>query len=95
MKKQFYILLIIFSILIARDNNLVEQRAVIDERTVHRTGDYGLICQNENGTYNPDMEDYVYSPNIDIPAGTEVSVDFLVRGSMLDPDDFPNVDYSA
>ena len=52
MKKQFYILFIIFSILIARDNNLVEQRAVIDERTVHRTGDYGLICQNENGTLN-------------------------------------------
>ena len=79
--------------MIARDNNIVEQRVVIDERTVHRTGDYGLICQNANGTYNPDMEDYVYSPLIDIPAGDQVSVDFLVRGSMLDPDDFPNVDY--
>ena len=93
MKIQFYLLVITFSILIARDNNIVEQRAVIDERTVHRTGDYGLICQNANGTYNPDMEDYVYSPLIDIPAGDQVSVDFLVRGSMLDPDDFPNVDY--
>ena len=61
MKIQFYLLVITFSILIARDNNIVEQRAVIDERTVHRTGDYGLICQNANGTYNPDMEDYVYS----------------------------------
>ena len=93
MKTQFYLLLITWSMLIASDNNIVEQRSVIDERTVHRTGDYGLICQNENGTYNPDMEDYVYSPLIDIPAGDQVSVDFLVRGSMLDPDDFPNVDY--
>ena len=93
MKTQFYLLLISCSFLIARDNNIFEQRAVIDERTIHRTGDYGLICQNENGTYNPDMEDYVYSPLIDIPVGDQVSVDFLVRGSMLDPDDFPNVDY--
>ena len=79
MKTQFYLLLITWSILIARDNNIVEQRAVIDERTVHRTGDYGLICQNENGTYNPDMENYVYSPLIDIPAGDQVSVDFLLK----------------
>ena len=43
MKTQFYLLLITWSMLIASDNNIVEQRSFIDERTVHRTGDYGLI----------------------------------------------------
>jgi hypothetical protein len=79
--------------LIARESNIIEQRSMIVNQTMFRTGDYGLACQNDNGTYNPDMEDYLYSPTIDIPAGTEVSVDFLVKGSLLDPDDFPDVDY--
>ena len=76
-------------------DNLLQnfKEETIDEQTIFRTGDYGLVCQNDNGTYNPDMEDFVYSPTIDIPAGDQVSVDFLVKGSLLDPDDFPNVDY--
>tara|TARA_B100000424_G_scaffold268607_1_gene263736 strand:- start:1247 stop:4078 length:2832 start_codon:yes stop_codon:yes gene_type:complete len=78
---------------IAKDISITERRGVLDERTDHRTGDYGLICQNENGTYNPDMENYVYSPMIDIPEGEQVSVDFLFKGSILDSDDFPEVDY--
>ena len=93
MKTNIYILAIFTGLLIARENNIIEQRSMIDHQTMFRTGDYGLACQNDNGTYNPDMEDYLYSPTIDIPAGTEVSVDFLVKGSLLDPDDFPNVDY--
>ena len=93
MKKHIYILAIFTGLLIARENNIIEQRSIIDDQTMFRTGDYGLACQNDNGTYNPDMEDYLYSPTIDIPAGTEVSVDFLVKGSLLDSDEFPNVDY--
>ena len=93
MKKHIYILAIFTVLLIARENNIIEQRSIIDDQTMFRTGDYGLACQNDNGTYNPDMEDYLYSPTIDIPAGTEVSVDFLVKGSLLDSDEFPNVDY--
>ena len=93
MKKHIYILAIFTVLLIARENNIIEQRSIIDDQTMFRTGDYGLACQNDNGTYNPDMEDYLYSPSIDIPAGTEVSVDFLVKGSLLDSDEFPNVDY--
>ena len=93
MKTNIYILAIFTGLLIARESNIIEQRSMIVNQTMFRTGDYGLACQNDNGTYNPDMEDYLYSPTIDIPAGTEVSVDFLVKGSLLDPDDFPNVDY--
>ena len=98
MKKYFYLLIVCTSLLIARENNIVEKMAVIDQQniddqTMSRTGDYGLACQNENGSYNPDMENYIYSPTIDIPTGDEVSVDFLVRGSFLDSDEFPNVDY--
>ena len=93
MKTNIYILAIFTGLLIARESNIIEQRSMIGDQTMFRTGDYGLACQNDNGTYNPDMEDYLYSPTIDIPAGTEVSVDFLVKGSLLDPDDFPNVDY--
>ena len=98
MKKYFYLLIVCTSLLISRENNLVEKMAVIDQQniddqTMSRTGDYGLACQNENGSYNPDMENYIYSPTIDIPTGDEVSVDFLVRGSFLDSDEFPNVDY--
>ena len=93
MKTHIYILAIFTVLLIARENNIIEQRSIIDDQTMFRTGDYGLACQNDNGTYNPDMEDYLYSPTIDIPAGTEVSVDFLVKGSLLDSDEFPNVDY--
>ena len=93
MKTQLYLLLITWSMVIAKDISITERRGVLDERTDHRTGDYGLICQNENGTYNPDMENYVYSPMIDIPEGEQVSVDFLFKGSILDSDDFPEVDY--
>ena len=39
------------------------------------------------------MENYIYSPVIEIPAGDQVGVDFLVRGSLLDGDVFPEVDY--
>ena len=93
MKRYFYLLMIFSNILFAKENIISEQRSIIDEGIIYRTGDYGLICQNANGTYNPDMENYVYSPMIDIPAGDQVSVDFLVRGSLLDPNNFPLVDY--
>ena len=52
-----------------------------------------IACQNESGSYNPDMENYIYSPVINIPTGDQVGIDFLVRGSLLDADVFPEVDY--
>ena len=98
MKKSICIILFVTSFLVAGEKNIQEKTIVNnpvldnDYRDL-RTGDYGMVCQNEDGSYNPDMENYLYSPVINVPSGTEVSVDFLVRGSLLDGDAFPNVDY--
>ena len=98
MKTHFYLLVIFAGLLFARENNIIERTSIVsdnssDSQTAFRTGDYGLVCQNESGSYNTDMENYIYSPTIDIPTGDQVSVDFLLRGSFLDGDDFPNVDF--
>ncbi len=58
-----------------------------------RNGNYAIACQTENGTYLQNMLNYVYSPEIAIPAGNSVLFDFFVRGSFGDPDVFPEVDY--
>ena len=92
MKTHFYLLVIFAGILFARENNIIERTSMVsdnssDSQTAFRTGDYGLVCQNESGSYNTDMENYIYSPTIDIPTGDQVSVDFLLRGSFLDGDD--------
>jgi len=58
-----------------------------------RNGNYALVCQTSEGSYAPNMEDYVYSPPIDLPAGSVVIGDFYVRGGFSDPDQFPDVDY--
>ena len=89
--------MILSAILFSAEVDLLEKKSNIEtsengSRTF-RTGDYGLVCQNESGSYNTDMENYIYSPVIDIPAGDQVDVDFLVRGSLLDGDVFPEVDY--
>ena len=99
MKIYNYSFIIFIGLLFSAQNNITLKKPVVGENSningdrSFRTGDYGLICQNENGSYNTDMENYVYSPVIDIPAGDQVSVDFLLRGSFLDGDEFPNVDF--
>ncbi|PID27263.1 MAG: hypothetical protein CSB55_09065 [Candidatus Cloacimonadota bacterium] len=50
-------------------------------------------CQNENGGYDPYLQNYIVSPAIDIPQGTGITVDFQVAGSINDPDEFPDVDF--
>ena len=97
MKKYIYISMILSALLFSAEVDLLEKKSNIEtsengSRTF-RTGDYGLVCQNESGSYNTDMENYIYSPVIEIPAGDQVGVDFLVRGSLLDGDGFPEVDY--
>ena len=99
MRLYFYSLVFCVGLLFGVQNNIAEKTVTAGEGNdissgrSFRTGDYGLVCQNESGSYNTDMENYVYSPTIDIPAGDEVSIDFLVRGSLLDGDVFPEVDY--
>ncbi len=39
------------------------------------------------------MENFVYSPEIVLPSGSQVDADFMVRGAIIDYDEFPNVDY--
>ena len=97
MKKYIYISMILSALLFSAEVDLLEKQSNIEtfengSRTF-RTGDYGLVCQNESGSYNTDMENYIYSSVIEIPAGDQVGVDFLVRGSLLDGDVFPDVDY--
>tara|TARA_X000001036_G_scaffold407139_1_gene416381 strand:+ start:2595 stop:5468 length:2874 start_codon:yes stop_codon:yes gene_type:complete len=99
MRLYFYSLVFFVGLLFGVQNNISEKTVNAGEGNdissgrSFRTGDYGLVCQNESGSYNTDMENYIYSPSIDIPAGDEVSIDFLVRGSLLDGDVFPEVDY--
>ena len=99
MKLYIYSMVFYTGLLFGAQNNIVEKKVIANETDnlngdrSFRTGDYGLVCQNESGSYNTDMENYIYSPSIDIPAGDEVSIDFLVRGSLLDGDVFPEVDY--
>ena len=99
MRLYFYSLVFFVGLLFGVQNNISEKTVTAGEGNdissgrSFRTGDYGLVCQNESGSYNTDMENYIYSPTIDIPAGDEVSIDFLLRGSFPDADEFPNVDF--
>ncbi len=80
---------------ISRDNTDYSggyQTLQVTPSTVY-VGDYSLICQNDEGTYNPNMENFVYSPEIVLPSGNQVDADFMVRGAIIDYDEFPNVDY--
>ena len=97
MKKYICITLLFTNLIFSSQTNILEKKfqnlEIENSSRTFRTGDYGLVCQNESGSYNPDMENYIYSPVINIPAGDQVGIDFLVRGSLLDGDVFPEVDY--
>jgi len=58
-----------------------------------RNGNFALICQDDEGTYLPDMENYIYSPVISVATGSVVLFDFQVRGNFSDVDEFPAVDF--
>ena len=58
----------------------------VNSSRTFRTGDYGLVAKTKV-VYNPDME-ITFTPVINIPAGDQVGIDFLVRGSLLDGDVF-------
>jgi hypothetical protein len=54
---------------------------------------HAMICQNDQGTYNTGMIDYLESPTITLPATGEIKADFMIKGGFLDPDTFPEVDF--
>ena len=80
-KLYFYSLVFCVGLLFGVQNNIAEKTVTAVEGNdtssgrSFRTGDYGLVCQNESGSYNTDMENYIYSPVIEIPAGDQVGVD--------------------
>ena len=92
MKKYIWITIVLIRALYGYDSGLYEKKPKINESEsgtrISRTGDYGLVCQNESGTYNTGMINYVTSPEIQVPNGGQAYVDFLLKGSLLDGDDF-------
>lgn len=55
---------------------------------------HAAICQNDQGSYDGGMMNYIVSPAITLPSSGDIRVDFAVRGD-LDGDSasFPNCDY--
>jgi len=49
--------------------------------------------QNNAGTYNVNMLNYLVSPSITLPADGAIRCDYMIKGSFSDPNTFPDVDY--
>ncbi len=49
--------------------------------------------QNDQGSYNINMMNYLMSPPIQLPSSGDIRVDFMIKGSFTDPNTFPEVDY--
>lgn len=52
-----------------------------------------MKCQNAQGTYNPNMFNYLVSPLIPLPTGGDLRADFMLQGDFNDTGTFPNIDY--
>jgi hypothetical protein len=52
-----------------------------------------MACTNTQGTYNPNMMNYLVSPEIQLPTTGDIRADFMIKGSFTDPNTFPEVDY--
>ncbi len=53
-----------------------------------------VICQDDHGSYNGNMLNYVVSEPITLPSSGDIRVDFMVRGEVDgDTNLFPNCDY--
>ena len=82
----FVLLEILFGVQAKKIVKKLEPMSTEGVNRLDRSGDFGLVCQNENGSYNTGMINYVTSPEIQVPLGDSVSVDFLLKGSLLDGD---------
>jgi hypothetical protein len=54
---------------------------------------HAMICQNEQGSYNINMLDYVTSPSIQLPSIGQIKADFKIIGNFTDTGVFPDVDF--
>ncbi len=52
-----------------------------------------MKCGNPNGTYNPNMFNFLVSPAIELPASGDIKADFMLKGDYSDSGTFPDVDY--
>jgi len=52
-----------------------------------------MNCQNDQGSYNVNMLDYVTSPSIVLPESGQIKADFQIMGNFTDTGVFPDVDY--
>jgi hypothetical protein len=53
-----------------------------------------VLCQNDAGSYNGNMLNYLVSPDITLPSGGDIRADFMFRGNIHGDDaKFPNCDY--
>lgn len=52
-----------------------------------------MRCQNQQGSYNINMLNYLVSPPIELPGSGDIRVDFMIMGGFTDPNTFPEVDY--
>lgn len=57
------------------------------------TPTHAMVCQNDQGSYNPNMLDYWISDTITLPQSDEITTDFMIKGAFADPDEFPEVDF--
>ncbi len=49
--------------------------------------------QNDDGSYNDNMLNYLVSPSITLPSSGDIWCDFQIMGDFSDPGTFPDVDY--
>lgn len=49
--------------------------------------------QNDQGSYNDNMLNYLVSPSITLPSSGDIWCDFMIMGEFTDPGTFPDVDY--
>jgi hypothetical protein len=49
--------------------------------------------QNAQGSYNPNMLNYLVSPSITLPSSGDIRADFMIMGSFIDAGTFPDVEY--
>jgi hypothetical protein len=54
---------------------------------------HAMRNQNDSGSYNPSMLNYLVSPAIVLPSSGDIRCDFMIMGSFSDPNTFPEVDY--
>jgi hypothetical protein len=54
---------------------------------------HAYVCQNAQMSYNPNMMNYLYSPQITLPESGDIRCDFMFKANMTDANAFPENDY--